>query len=151
MVHPYKTESFNTCYLLTYHYQTHIILLSDVETIWWFSPTTYIGLRNVIHCKQPKDIIMKPSMACSISSRYIPSDPEFIFNYFDNLPSDDLRVTSMVTSTNISARTNIPQQTTTTVFQIKPVLVHSILLPMLHLTQPLLVIFPPTQLYIHNT
>ena len=93
---------------------------------------------------------LKLSMACSNSSRYIPSDPEFIFNYFDNLPSDDLRVTSMVTSTNISARTNIPQQTTTTVFQIKPVLVHSILLPVLHITQPLLVILPPTQLYIHN-
>ena len=28
-------------------------------------------------------------MACNNSSRDIPSDPEFILNYFDNLPSDE--------------------------------------------------------------
>ena len=28
-------------------------------------------------------------MACNNSSRYIPLDPDFILNYFDNLPNDD--------------------------------------------------------------
>ena len=42
------------------------------------------------------------------------------------------------------------QQITVTVLQIKPATLHLLLFSVLHQIQPLLVILPPTQLYIHN-
>ena len=51
---------------------------------------------------------------------------------------------------NKSASEDEDQQITATVLQIKPATLHLLLFSVLHLIQPLLVILPPTQLYIHN-
>ena len=70
---------------------------------------------------------LKLSMACTNSSRYIPSNPEF-FNYFDNLLSDDLRVTRWLHRRIINENehsptdhnNSFPNQTSTSSFNSAP-------------------------------
>ena len=90
-------------------------------------------------------------MACKNTSRYIPSDLEFILNYFDHLPKDDsdsdfdgyIDDSASEDEESPTDHCNSFPNKTSTSFSITSV-------PSTPPNQPLLVVLPPTQVCIHN-
>ena len=95
--------------------------------------TFVYNIYSVCRCKQHKKILFETSMVCSNRSKYIPSELEFILNYFDHLPSNDSDWDFNGYINKSPSEDEILQQTTATVFQIKPVILHSFLLQCFHL------------------